>query len=426
MKGWSVSAPLEAAPESLDLLVQRARALTARLGRRALLGICGPPGSGKSTLASLLCEALSASAVVVPQDGYHLGNAQLERLGRLDRKGAADTFDSDGFAALLQRVRDCCDRDVYFPVFHRDAEESVAAEGAVPPTATLVIVEGLWLLRDDWAVRALLDECWFVACDEQERHDRLIRRRLGFGYTVEQARAWTLGSDEANARQVAATQAHAQSIVRFQLPASPLRRPTTTPPDLLNLPLRHGVPRLVVYGSSVARGSGAAWDYGWARMLRDALHPRGWDVLNLSESGSDTERAMDRFPEVIAAQPACVLISLSLANEGFGPNFVKNIGRLVQCVKAIGATCVVASVYPNNECRTMPVLHAKLLDARAELLALAHVDGHIDWLSSLSDGHGGWCQGESVDAGHPNSRGHQHMFECVDLTLFDRLRPPEE
>ncbi len=38
-------------------------------------------------------------------DGFHLAQAELERLGRADRKGAPDTFDADGFVALLGRLR---------------------------------------------------------------------------------------------------------------------------------------------------------------------------------------------------------------------------------------------------------------------------------------------------------------------------------
>ena len=68
-----------------------------------MLGLVGPPGAGKSTLALALQHAFAEVSQVVPMDGFHLANAELRRPGRTDRKGAPDTFDSLGFAALLKR-----------------------------------------------------------------------------------------------------------------------------------------------------------------------------------------------------------------------------------------------------------------------------------------------------------------------------------
>ncbi|NEE25652.1 nucleoside/nucleotide kinase family protein, partial [Streptomyces sp. SID7982] len=67
-------------------LNDRARAL-ADTGQRRILGIAGPPGAGKSTLADRLVAALDGRAALVPMDGFHLAAAELDRLGRADRKG---------------------------------------------------------------------------------------------------------------------------------------------------------------------------------------------------------------------------------------------------------------------------------------------------------------------------------------------------
>ena len=54
---------------------------------RTLLGIIGPPGAGKSTLALQLNALNPEQSQIVPMDGYHLANIELERLGRASRKG---------------------------------------------------------------------------------------------------------------------------------------------------------------------------------------------------------------------------------------------------------------------------------------------------------------------------------------------------
>ena len=110
-------------------LVDRARALTGR-GHRAVLGITGAPAAGKSTLAENLVRALGAAVAHVPMDGFHLADAELDRLGRRDRKGAPDTFDALGYAALLRRLRDDEDDVVYAPGFERVIEQPFA--GAIP------------------------------------------------------------------------------------------------------------------------------------------------------------------------------------------------------------------------------------------------------------------------------------------------------
>ena len=71
--------------------------------QRRILGIVGAPGAGKSTLAAAVA-ALLEDAVVVPMDGFHLADVELHRRGLLERKGAPETFDGWGYAALLRRV----------------------------------------------------------------------------------------------------------------------------------------------------------------------------------------------------------------------------------------------------------------------------------------------------------------------------------
>src|SRR5690348_12255778 len=85
------SASLGWPPRSMNSWTDRLEALLARQ-RRVLLGIAGSPGAGKTTVAELVASSIDG-AVRIPMDGFHLADIELRRLGRLDRKGAIDTFD---------------------------------------------------------------------------------------------------------------------------------------------------------------------------------------------------------------------------------------------------------------------------------------------------------------------------------------------
>ncbi|MEU4561993.1 nucleoside/nucleotide kinase family protein [Actinoplanes sp. NPDC023936] len=212
-------------------LVARARGLVSD-DRRAVLGIAGQPGAGKSTLAEALVTALAADpppghgpdwVAHVPMDGFHLADAELERLGLRDRKGAPDTFDAYGYAALLRRLLDDQDPMIYAPGFERVLEQPVAGAIGVPRQARLIITEGNYLLVDDarWRpVRSLLTEVWYTDLEPGERLRRLIERHVRFGKPEADAVAWTTGTDERNAELIATTRERADLLV----PESVLRR----------------------------------------------------------------------------------------------------------------------------------------------------------------------------------------------------------
>jgi pantothenate kinase len=190
-------------------LVARAAGL-ARPDRRAVLGIVGAPGAGKSRLAAELVAAVPG-AVHVPMDGFHLPTSVLAARGLVEERGTPRTFDADGYAAVLARLR-TSGETVFAPDFDRSREEPVPAAIAVPPRA-LVITEGNYLLL--WPrVRPLLDEAWYLEVAEDVRVARLIARHVAFGRPADAARERVLrGSDAANARLVATTREAADLVV---------------------------------------------------------------------------------------------------------------------------------------------------------------------------------------------------------------------
>jgi len=230
-----------------EAALHRAHALLAT-GKRKILGIVGAPGAGKSTLAQALLEALEKNvgpnqAMVVPMDGFHLAQAALQRLHRANRKGAPDTFDVFGYIFLLSRlhqtgrdigtslasappgVEDHADREdvVYAPAFHRDIEEPIAGEIAIPATVPLIITEGNYLLLDDapWRqVRGFLDESWYVDVSAEQRHQQLLARHMRFGRSHAEALQWIAQTDEPNAVRVAQSAVHADYRLPWTLDAN--------------------------------------------------------------------------------------------------------------------------------------------------------------------------------------------------------------
>jgi pantothenate kinase len=204
-------------------LVERAAGIAAKAaheGRSRVLGITGPPGAGKSTLATALVDALApGTAVVVGMDGFHLSNAVLEARGSRDRKGAIDTFDDAGYAALIDRLADRRpgEAPVYAPEFRRQIEEPIAA-GTVVADEPLVITEGNYLLASSgaWpAARARMAEVWYLDLPDTERLRRLVARHRAFGKPLSDAEAWAGGTDQRNAELIATTRDTADLIVEW-------------------------------------------------------------------------------------------------------------------------------------------------------------------------------------------------------------------
>lgn len=189
-------------------------------GSRLLLGVTGAPGAGKSTFSASLADFFGpGAALVVPMDGFHLGNAVIDGTPLRQRKGAPDTFDVGGYFSLLQRLARRDEDVVYAPDFRRSIDEPVAASIAVPASVPLIITEGNYLLAENPAwqrVRSQLDAVWFIDTPPALRLSRLVERHMVFGMDRPAAEAWANGSDEANARLIEATRDRADRVILWR------------------------------------------------------------------------------------------------------------------------------------------------------------------------------------------------------------------
>lgn len=188
----------------------------AARAQRFIVAIAGPPGSGKSTLAERLHEVLpEGSSAIIPMDGFHFDDIVLNGRGLRSRKGAPDTFDYAGFAALLKRIR-TVEPDIAIPVFDRSMELSRAAAAIVGSGVKFILVEGNYLLLDEepWSgLAGLFDFSIFVDVPRAELERRLMERWRGHGKSDEDARAWITSNDLPNIERVLARRRKADFVV---------------------------------------------------------------------------------------------------------------------------------------------------------------------------------------------------------------------
>lgn len=189
---------------------------------RFILGITGIPGAGKSTLAASLAEKLNNQlnqeiAIVVPMDGFHLKNAVLQERGLLAKKGAPETFDAAGFAALLKTI--AADKEkIFCPAYDRKLHDPVSNAILVESRHRIIIIEGNYLLLDaaPWQeLKNYLTQTWFIDISLEIAKERLIKRHTVSGRSLEEALKKVTAVDLPNARLIQKTKSSANKIVKL-------------------------------------------------------------------------------------------------------------------------------------------------------------------------------------------------------------------
>jgi pantothenate kinase len=201
-----------------------------------LIAIAGLPGSGKTTVATSVVKELNERyhketrsehpnsagtapyepdvAYCVPLDGYHLTRAQLAAMPDPEeaafRRGAPFTFDGEKYVDLVQKLRERIlpeSTTIYAPSFDHAMKDPVDNDIPIPPTARVVVFEGLYVALDEepWRDAAkLMDELWFVDVPMKTAVERLVKRHVAAGLSpdTKHARSRVLASDMKNGQHV--------------------------------------------------------------------------------------------------------------------------------------------------------------------------------------------------------------------------------
>ena len=240
--------------------------------QRYLIAIAGIPGSGKTTFASSLAYHLNKHfqaerhkkypnaadyhltrptnntsssskerhfsdpsspdiAYVLPMDGYHLTRARLSAMPNPEeahyRRGAAFTFDANGYLRLIEKLRQPIEpttRTIWAPSFDHAIKDPVESDIAIPRTARVVLIEGLYTalsypvqktdtsskdttsaVPSAWAEAcALMDEIWLISVPIPVATERVAKRnfKAGLSPTLEAAVERTVNNDMRNARDI--------------------------------------------------------------------------------------------------------------------------------------------------------------------------------------------------------------------------------
>ncbi len=190
--------------------LRRMSKMQQKLGRRMIIFLAAPPGVGKSTLTLMLERLSNTDEELVPLqalglDGFHYPNTYLnthsvEREGKLipmsSIKGSPETFSVD---KLIGKLTDIRKNDVRWPIYDRSIHDIV--EEIVTVRKNLIILEGNWLLlgEDRWQnVRSFADYSLFISAEPADLKERLIRRKMAGGSTMEAAKKFYQKSDKLN------------------------------------------------------------------------------------------------------------------------------------------------------------------------------------------------------------------------------------
>ena len=165
---------------------------------RVIIGIAGPTGAGKSVVSVLFKELAKQAPLPfafesITIDAYHFPNSYLlahdsDGVPLKRVKGRYDTYDA---AALVTHLKAfAAGQNVSFPAYSRKLHDPVPNSIPITTPATLLLVEGLWLLSDfgDWAqVHRLLDFSYFIESDPERTRQAVIKRHMTGGRSLEDA-----------------------------------------------------------------------------------------------------------------------------------------------------------------------------------------------------------------------------------------------
>lgn len=182
--------------------------------RRILVYLAASPGVGKSTLASFLefiskNEAGTQEVQAIGLDGFHYHQEFIKNnkviidgkeVPMAEVKGCPETFDLEKLKSKIVKLKN---ENVKWPIYDRNLHDVV--EDKILVTKNIVLIEGNWLLLDEYGWRDLKEHCdysIFIKAEEDMLKERLIERKRKGGLSKEAAIKFYEKSDSKNVKRV--------------------------------------------------------------------------------------------------------------------------------------------------------------------------------------------------------------------------------
>ncbi len=179
-------------------------------GERVTLGFVGPTGSGKSVLLAIVKDLFSQidkdfDVYTLGIDAFHFPNSILESKlsdsGEILKniKGTPQTYDVEKLLGILEDFK--AKDEVSLPGYSRKLHNPVEDVEVISTQRTLLLVEGLWLLHDeyDWGgVRKYLDYTFYIEADKVRVKDNVVKRHVNGGRSEDSADTYYESVDAKN------------------------------------------------------------------------------------------------------------------------------------------------------------------------------------------------------------------------------------
>lgn len=116
-----------------------------------IIGVAGSVAVGKSTTARVLEKLLARwpntpKVALITTDGFLLPNAELKRLGLMERKGFPESYDTPALLKFLSRIK-AGESQVSAPLYSHLVYDVVPGEEVLIDRPDILIVEGLNVLQ---------------------------------------------------------------------------------------------------------------------------------------------------------------------------------------------------------------------------------------------------------------------------------------
>ncbi|MFL4996319.1 MAG: type I pantothenate kinase [Microvirga sp.] len=162
-----------------------------------IIGVAGSVAVGKSTTARVLKALLARwpntpKVDLVTTDGFLLPNAELTRLGLMERKGFPESYDTGKLLHFLADIK-AGKRNVKAPLYSHLVYDVVPGEETMVDRPDILIVEGLNVLqparmpKDGTAipfVSDFFDFSVYIDADEDDLHRWYVNRFLRLRHTA--------------------------------------------------------------------------------------------------------------------------------------------------------------------------------------------------------------------------------------------------